>query len=145
MYFVNVAVLGESFVKRDVMPRFLTVLNIAIRTLPEVITQVTLSCQFLAAGTNHILYFQVESEAVLHYITSLSFQMPLAPKVTTGASTIGTCYKKYCPPAQSGTSKKENLLRSGANCSKTHSIISLMVPHEFNVIEILPTGPVGYI
>ena len=66
-----------------------------------------------------------------HYITLSSFQMPLTPKVTRGASTI-TCYMKYSPPGparrlatqQVGTTKKENQLCSGANCSNTHNIIS---------------------
>ena len=71
--------------------------------------------------------------ATLHYITLSSFQTPLSPKVTSGASTI-TCYTKYCPPAITQasysamhgkyTTQKENQLHSGTNCSSTHNIIS---------------------
>ena len=35
----------------------------------------------------------------IHKLTLSSFQTPLTPKVTSGASTI-TCYTKYSPPAQ---------------------------------------------
>ena len=34
-----------------------------------------------------------------HYITLSAFQTPPTPKVTSGASTIITCYTKYSPPA----------------------------------------------
>ena len=58
----------------------------------------------------------------LHYITLSSFQTPLTPKVTSGASTIA---------------KKKNQLRNGANCSNTHniifSIIVLLICHYFTL------------
>ena len=79
---------------------------------------------------------------LIHYITLSAFRTPPTPKVTSGASTI-TCYTKYSPLAQhagqlhskSGTTKKENQLCSGANCSNTHNINSSMAPHEFNVLR----------
>ena len=83
------------------------------------------------------LHHITSQHITLPYITLPSFQTQLTPKVTSGASTI-TCYTKYSPPAQhagylhnkSGTTKKEIQLRSGANCSNTHNIISSVAPHQ---------------
>ena len=79
----------------------------------------------------------------LHYITLSAFQTPPTPKVTSGASTI-TCYTKYSPPAQhagqlhskSGTTKKENQLCSGANCSNTHNIIIIRELHNWSFVFV---------
>ena len=51
-------------------------------------------------ASHHITSHHITSHhTTLHYITLSSFQTPLTPKVTSGASTI-TCYTKYSPPAQ---------------------------------------------
>ena len=51
--------------------------------------------------SHHITSHHITSHHItyIHYITVTPFQMPLTPKVTSGASTI-TCYTKYIPPAQ---------------------------------------------
>ena len=86
----------------------------------------------------HILnlyFFLITERSELHQITLSSFQTPLTPikwpvvnqqlKPTAPVRRLATQHTWY--------DQKENQLRSGANCSKTHNIISyIVVPHYVN-------------
>ena len=97
--------------------------------------------QVLNGHAQNILKDQIQSDYVseghitLHYITLSAFQTPPTPKVDQYCINNNMLYEiQPTRPAQSGTTKKENQLCSGANCSSTHNIISSMAPHEFNVV-----------
>ena len=63
--------------------------------LPSESPLVTTSLRSLSSPAMTLWHFY----GTLHYITLSSFQTPLTPEVTSGASTI-ICYTKYNPPAQ---------------------------------------------
>ena len=64
-----------------------------------------------------------------------SFQTPLTPIVTSGAST-NACYTKYSPrhcrqaTQQVGYNPTKTINRGYKNYSYSHSIVFLIVPHE---------------